>query len=158
MNPLAHEHIQQWVSRIDLSDPAKLADFAAAMTTADGQELQKVLECEGVEARLVLALTLLSKERELAKLQQEIKKQVEEKISEQQRKYFLQEQYKSIRNVRPSSLPYPYPTSPTPIYIIFLTPTFSPPIYSCFLPLFVHHIPPGAGHGQGRQGGTPRQI
>ena len=105
MNPLAHEHIQQWVSRIDLSDPAKLADFAAAMTTADGQELQKVLECEGVEARLVLALTLLSKERELAKLQQEIKKQVEEKISEQQRKYFLQEQYKSIRNVRVPSSP-----------------------------------------------------
>ena len=136
MNPLAHEHIQQWVSRIDLSDPAKLADFAAAMTTADGQELQKVLECEGVEARLVLALTLLSKERELAKLQQEIKKQVEEKISEQQRKYFLQEQYKSIRNVRTRPLPpllYPSLTSRTSISYPYL-----------------FTILPGAGHGQGR--------
>ena len=145
MNPLAHEHIQQWVSRIDLSDPAKLADFAAAMTTADGQELQKVLECEGVEARLVLALTLLSKERELAKLQQEIKKQVEEKISEQQRKYFLQEQYKSIRNVRLPSTPSSSTTHPLP-----------PDLY---LPLFLTpFIPLGTGHGQGRQGGTPRQI
>ena len=130
MNPLAHEHIQQWVSRIDLSDPAKLADFAAAMTTADGQELQKVLECEGVEARLVLALTLLSKERELAKLQQEIKKQVEEKISEQQRKYFLQEQYKSIRNVRP--------------FLPLLTSTHPYQYLPYFLPIY-----PGTGHGQG---------
>jgi ATP-dependent Lon protease len=99
MNPLAHEHIQQWVSRIDLTDPYKLADFAAAMTTVEGEELQKVLECENVEQRMFLALTLVSKERELAKLQQEIKKQVEEKITEQQRKYFLQEQYKNIRHV-----------------------------------------------------------
>lgn len=98
MNPLAHEHIQQWVRSIDLTDPFKLADFAAAMTTAEPHELQKLLECENIEERLSLALTLLSKERELAKLQQEIKKQVEEKISEQQRKYFLQEQYKNIRH------------------------------------------------------------
>lgn len=97
MNPLAHEHIQQWVRSIDLSDPYKLADFAAAMTTSEPAELQKLLECEDIEERLSLALTLLSKERELAKLQMEIKKQVEEKITEQQRKYFLQEQYKNIR-------------------------------------------------------------
>ncbi len=44
INPLAQEHMQQWVSRIEISDPFKLADFAASMTTASASELQAVLE------------------------------------------------------------------------------------------------------------------
>lgn len=106
MNPLAHEHIQQWVSRVELSDPFKLADFAAAMTTADGEELQKVLESNDAEERLALALELLSKEREVAKLQKEISKQVEDKMSKQQREYFLREQLKSIKQVLLDSTPH----------------------------------------------------
>ena len=47
--------------------------------------------------RLQKALVLLTKEREVAKLQQEISAKVEEKMSETQRKYFLTEQLKSIK-------------------------------------------------------------
>ena len=98
INPLAQQHMQQWVSRIELSDPFKLADFAAAMTTADSEDLQRILECADPEQRLSLALELLTKEKELAKLQRDISKQVEEKMSKQQREYFLREQLKSIKS------------------------------------------------------------
>ena len=97
LNPLAHEHIQQWVQHIDLTDPYKLADFAAVMTTAEGNELQKVLECANLEERLALALDLLNKEREFAKIQQEITQQVEQKMTKDQRKYILREQAKKIQ-------------------------------------------------------------
>lgn len=36
--------LHQTVSKIDLNDPYKMADFASAITTADGAELQKVPE------------------------------------------------------------------------------------------------------------------
>ena len=97
LNPLAQEHMQQWVSRIELSDPFKLADFAAAMTTADGHDLQKVLECADPEERLGLALELINKEKEVTKLQKEISKQVEDKMTKQQREFLLREQLKSIK-------------------------------------------------------------
>jgi len=97
MNPLFKEHMQYFSQRIDVNDPHKLADFAASVTTADAEELQNVLAELNVEERLSKSLVLLTKERELSKLQQDISKQVEEKISENQRKYFLMEQLKSIK-------------------------------------------------------------
>jgi Lon-like ATP-dependent protease len=97
LNPMAHEHIQQWVQHIDLSDPYKLCDFAAAMTTAEGSELQKVLACPHLEERLQLSLDLLNREREFAKVQQEISQQVEQKMTKQQRHYILREQAKKIK-------------------------------------------------------------
>ena len=98
MNPLSQELLQQYISRIDLGDPFKLADFAAAMTTADGEDLQRVLEAADPIERLTVTLELLSKEREIAKLQREITKQVEEKMNKQQREYLLREQLKSIKH------------------------------------------------------------
>lgn len=101
MSPLLQEQLQlhNWVSRVDLNDPCKLADFATALTTAEGFELQRVLESEDIEERLMIVLELLAKEKELAKLQKEISRQVEEKVSKQQREYFLREQLKSIKKV-----------------------------------------------------------
>lgn len=97
VNPIAQEHVSQWTSRMEFSDPYKLADLAASITTAEGSELQTVLEAFDAEERLSLSLNLLRKELDLAKIQQEISKQVEVKISKQQRDYFLREQLKSIK-------------------------------------------------------------
>lgn len=47
--------------------------------------------------RLQKALLLVTKEREMSKLQAKIQKQVEAKISTAQREYFLHEQLKSIK-------------------------------------------------------------
>ena len=52
------------------------------------------------EERLSIALEILTKEREVAKLQRDIAKQVEEKMAKSQREYFLREQLKSIKKVR----------------------------------------------------------
>ncbi|KAL7514705.1 hypothetical protein ACHAXN_012087 [Cyclotella atomus] len=83
----------------DMNDPYRLADFAASLSINGGDvaDLQAVLEEKDAELRLHKALVLLSKEREVGKLQKEISAKVEEKMSEAQRKYFLTEQLKSIK-------------------------------------------------------------
>ena len=96
-NPLFRENVNFYPMRVDSNDPYRLADFAASLTTGSPEELQNVLEEKDPEARLQMALELLSKERELSKIQQEISKKVEEKMSETQRKYMLTEQLKSIK-------------------------------------------------------------
>ncbi|UFS68809.1 endopeptidase La [Geomonas sp. RF6] len=97
INPLYSEEIKLFLSRSNLDDPGKLADFAAHLTTADGQELQQVLESVDVRSRIDLVLVLLKKELEVSRLQTKITKQIEEKISTHQREFFLKEQLKAIK-------------------------------------------------------------
>ncbi|KKA29796.1 hypothetical protein TD95_003095 [Thielaviopsis punctulata] len=79
------------------SDPAKLADFAAAVASGEAGELQEILTCMNVEERMQKALTVLKKELMNAQLQSKISKDVENKISRRQREYWLMEQMKGIR-------------------------------------------------------------
>eukprot|EP00753_Platysulcus_tardus_P015599 PLAT5119.1.p1 GENE.PLAT5119.1~~PLAT5119.1.p1 ORF type:complete len:890 (+),score=512.53 PLAT5119.1:56-2671(+) len=97
MNSMFKEHMQLFSSRFDVHDPFRLADFAATLTTADPEPLQGVLEAMRLEDRLERSLALLKQEREVSKLQMEIQSQVEEKMSENQRRYFLMEQLKHIK-------------------------------------------------------------
>lgn len=98
MNALFRESLQFFPARVDANDPYKLADFVASITkSGTPEELQAVLEEKDAEMRLHKAFVLLIKEREVAKLQQEISSKVEEKMTEAQRKYFLTEQLKSIK-------------------------------------------------------------
>ncbi|KAL5594676.1 hypothetical protein BROUX41_001592 [Berkeleyomyces rouxiae] len=79
------------------SDPAKLADFAAAVASGEASELQEILTSMNVEERMQKALTVLKKELMNAQLQSKISKDVENKISRRQREYWLMEQMKGIR-------------------------------------------------------------
>lgn len=101
MNALFKEQVVNLVPSshmFDMNDPYRLADFAAALSIGGSSEdLQAVLEEEDAELRLHKSLVLLSKEKEVSKLQREISAKVEEKMSETQRKYFLTEQLKSIK-------------------------------------------------------------
>lgn len=97
INNVFKEHVQYFTQRLDVQDMYKLADFAAALTSAGALELQVVLEAPTLMERMKGALTLLKKELEISKLQQEINKQVEEKMAKNQRQYFLQEQLKQIK-------------------------------------------------------------
>ncbi|GBG27417.1 Lon protease-like, mitochondrial [Hondaea fermentalgiana] len=96
-NPLMREHMHFFSTRFDMSDPYHVCNFAASLTSADGDELQEVLEAFNLETRLSKVLALLKKEAHLNDLQQEISRQVEETISANQRKYFLNEQLKQIK-------------------------------------------------------------
>ena len=97
LNPLQSEVIKLFLSRSSLDDPGKLADFAASLTTADGEELQGILEAFDVRQRIDRTLVLLKKELEVFKLQQKITQQVEDKMTSQQREFFLKEQLKAIK-------------------------------------------------------------
>ncbi|QXE85679.1 endopeptidase La [Geomonas nitrogeniifigens] len=97
INPLYSEEIKLFLGRSSIDDPGKLADFAASLTSSDGQDLQRVLELFDVRKRIDLVLTLLKKELEVSRLQTKITKQIEEKISQQQREFFLREQLKAIK-------------------------------------------------------------
>lgn len=98
MNPLFRESLNLFPMRFDANDPFRLADFAASISALGSPEdLQAVLEERDPEIRLHKALVLLIREREVSKLQKEINAKVEEKMSEAQRKYFLNEQLKSIK-------------------------------------------------------------
>ena len=85
LNPLFKEELGLLMGRINLKDPATLADFAASMTTASGKELQEILETRNIKTRIEKALNLLRHELEVAKLQFKISQRVEDRMSQQQR-------------------------------------------------------------------------
>ncbi|GAB4288576.1 MAG: endopeptidase La [Thiohalomonadaceae bacterium] len=97
LNPLYSEELKYFLSRFSPNDPSPLADFAAALTSAKREELQQVLEAFAVLPRMEKVLVLLKKELDVARLQSQIREKVDERMSEQQRKFFLREQLKEIQ-------------------------------------------------------------
>ncbi|KAF3165747.1 ATP-dependent Lon protease pim1 [Orbilia oligospora] len=101
MNPLFRDQISTFQMSHSagnvIEEPAKLADFAAAVASAEVKELQEVLETLDVEDRLHKSLVVLKKELMNAELQSKIAKDVEQKIQKRQREYWLMEQMKGIR-------------------------------------------------------------
>jgi len=97
INPLYSEEIKLFLGRTSMDDPARLTDFAANLTNADGFELQEILETFDIHRRIDKVLILLKKELEVSRLQAKISQQIEEKISAQQRDFFLREQFKAIK-------------------------------------------------------------
>ena len=97
VNPLFSEDLRQYLARFSFSQPGLLADFAASITSAEADELYQVLETRPVHERMHLALLLLKRELEIARLQNEISAEVNDKISTHQREFFLKEQLKVIQ-------------------------------------------------------------
>ncbi|GLB06747.1 ATP-dependent Lon protease pim1 [Aspergillus tubingensis] len=101
LNPLFRDQISAFYTDQfpgNLSDePAKLADFAAAVSAGELNEMQEVLELMNIEERLPKALVVLKKELMNAQLQSKISKDVEAKIQKRQREYWLMEQMKGIK-------------------------------------------------------------
>ncbi len=97
LNPLYKEQLRAFLERFNPDEASALTDFAAALTSSSARELQEILEAVPLLRRMEKTLLLLQKEREVAGLQAEIRKTVEEKISESQRQFFLREQLKVIQ-------------------------------------------------------------
>ncbi len=98
LNPLFKEGLGLLLDRINVSDPSALADFAASMTTSSGSELQEILETASIQKRLERVLILLKKEIEISKIKADISKRIEERLSKQQREFFLKQQLKEIKH------------------------------------------------------------
>ncbi|MFO8047182.1 MAG: endopeptidase La [Halomonas sp.] len=97
INPLYGEELKHYLNRFSPHEPGPLTDFAAAITSAKGRELQDVLATLPVLPRMQKVLPLLRKEIEVAQLQSEISDQVNAQMQERQREFFLREQLKVIQ-------------------------------------------------------------
>jgi ATP-dependent Lon protease len=97
LNPLYSEELKQYLANFNPNQPSLLADFSAALTTASGEDLQEILETLPLQSRMEKVLGLLRREREVAELQGRISEQVNEKVTKQQREFFLREQLKVIQ-------------------------------------------------------------
>ncbi|MGJ3257672.1 MAG: endopeptidase La, partial [Alcanivorax sp.] len=97
LNPLYNEGLRHYLQNFSPSDPSPLTDFAAALTSANGIELQAILETVPLKPRMEKVLTLVKKELEVARLQSQISEEVNEKVSQHQRDFFLREQLKIIQ-------------------------------------------------------------
>lgn len=91
------EQLTFLINNIEWNNPSSLADVCATVTTIDTALMQEVLATYDLPTRLRLSLGLLKKEKELVRIQQDIHKKVETAMGQNQRKYLLNEQLKSIK-------------------------------------------------------------
>ena len=96
-NPLYEEELRLFASRVGVDEPHRLADFAASLTTADRTELQDILATYPIFERLKKVISLLNRELNVSKVQRRIRDKIDERVSAQQRKFFLHEQLQEIR-------------------------------------------------------------
>ena len=96
-NPLHEEELKLFLSRFSSGEPTRLADFAASLTSADRDELQQVLETFPIFDRLKRVLTLLNREMDVSKIQNRIRRNIDERVSDRERRFFLKQQLHEIQ-------------------------------------------------------------
>ena len=96
-NSLFQEEFKLFLNKFTAEDPSRLADFIASVTSADSHEIQEVLETFDLKKRIEKVMVLLKKEIKLNELQRKISGKIEERLSKQQKEFFLREQLKEIK-------------------------------------------------------------
>lgn len=94
-NPFFTEEIK--LNMANLNGAERVTDFIASILNIDREKQQSILETLDVKKRIENVLTLLHREKELMKLQKKIQDNINEKVTKQQREYFLREQLKAIK-------------------------------------------------------------
>ena len=97
LNPIFQEQLKMIMSQISHENPGKLIDLVSSLLNADPEKLQDVLETFSIIERCEKILILIKEEIELSEIQEDIEKQIEDKISKQQKEFFLKEQLKIIK-------------------------------------------------------------
>ena len=97
-NPVFADEIKMVLANFNNMDgPGRLADLAASLTTAKRDEIQQILDCFEVVPRMRLVLDLLAKETQISEMKAKIQSQINDKVDEHQRKFFLHEHLKAIK-------------------------------------------------------------
>eukprot|EP00930_Biecheleria_cincta_P086988 TRINITY_DN76258_c0_g1_i1.p1 TRINITY_DN76258_c0_g1~~TRINITY_DN76258_c0_g1_i1.p1 ORF type:complete len:1011 (-),score=223.75 TRINITY_DN76258_c0_g1_i1:175-3207(-) len=96
-SPLHKEKYEQFVQHYDMNNTVKLLDFAAAISMADRQDLQAVLAESDLQKRIEKVTAIMLRDLSFAKLQSEVKGQVEEKVAKEQKTKMLMEQMRQIQ-------------------------------------------------------------
>ncbi len=97
LNPLFQEQVNMVVAQLNYDAPGQTMDVISNLLSSDSGELQILLETYDLQERAKMLLRMIKEELEIAKIQQRISKQIEEKVNKQQKEYFLREQLKAIK-------------------------------------------------------------
>jgi len=97
LNPLFKEQVNLVVNELNQEIPGTSMDVISNLLSTDAEQLQELLETFDLRARAELLLKLIKEELEIAKIQQRISQQIEEKVNKQQKEFFLREQLKAIK-------------------------------------------------------------
>ncbi len=81
----------------DIEDAGQVADLIAANVLTKLEERQEILEEIDVRSRLEKLCTILSRETELAGVEQQVQARVKTQIDKNQKNYYLREQIKAIQ-------------------------------------------------------------
>lgn len=95
LNPKIPRETAASLSAID--DAEKLIDAIMANIPSQVQDKQLILEENNVNERLSKTLSLVHKEIDVLKIEDDINKRVQDRMEKMQKKYFLNEQLKEIR-------------------------------------------------------------
>jgi ATP-dependent Lon protease len=93
--PGAEEPLTRLVDKLE--DPTHLTNLCAAYLNISITQKQRFLENTSIEGRMESLLDLMKKERELLRVQKEIRDKMSERMSKAQREAFLREQMRAIR-------------------------------------------------------------
>lgn len=94
-NPLFTEDMK--LTMMNVNEPGKMSDFVCSILNLEKEEYQSVIEAITLSDRLEKVLLFLKKEIDLVILQRKIQDQINDKIDNQQRQFFLREQLKAIQ-------------------------------------------------------------
>jgi ATP-dependent Lon protease len=97
LNPVFQEQVNMVVGQLNYDSPGQTMDVISNLLSGDSETLQDLLETFDLLERANKLLKLIKEELEVAKIQQRITKQIDEKVSKQQKEFFLREQLKAIR-------------------------------------------------------------
>lgn len=82
----------------DIEDPGRFADVIASYIYLKEEENQKILEAFDFYERLELLHSILQKEIEILKIEEQINQRVKKQITKVQKEYYLREQMKAIQS------------------------------------------------------------
>ncbi len=85
------------LSVISIEEPGALADYVASNINMKFDSKQSILECLPPVERMRRMISLLRKEIEILRIEQQIRSQVKEQMDQNQREYYLREQLKVIQ-------------------------------------------------------------
>ncbi|MCB1172303.1 MAG: endopeptidase La [Leptospiraceae bacterium] len=97
LNPLFQEQLKMLLANFSYNQPGLILDLTASLLSSEGEELQEILEATDLIERSKILLRLLQKETQLSQIRVKIQKSIEEKVSKQQKDFFLREQLKAIK-------------------------------------------------------------
>ncbi len=97
LNPLMQEELKLLMTHVSYDKPGILIDLISSMLKTDADELEELLEEYSLEIRAKKLLIMLKKELDIAQLQIKITKEIDDKLSAQQKEFFLREQLKLIK-------------------------------------------------------------